>query len=154
MTGSMKKSVAPIPQGYRTVNTYLTVPGIARLVDFLKQAFGATQVGEIHHGPDGRVMHAEVQVGDTRVMMGEPMDPYPARPCNLYLYVPNVDEVYQRAMKAGGKSLGEPKDQFYGDRSGGVEDPSGNTWWIATHVEDVSVEELNRRMQAACGGQH
>lgn len=154
MTGSMKKSVDPIPHGYRTVNTYLTVPGIARLVDFLKQAFGATEVGERHHGPGGRVMHVEVQIGDTRIMLGEPMDPWPARPCNLYVYVPNVDEVYRRAVEAGGQSLGEPKDQFYGDRSGGVEDPSGNTWWIATHVEDVSAEEMRRRMQAMGGGPH
>jgi uncharacterized glyoxalase superfamily protein PhnB len=123
-------------------------------VNFYKKAFDAEIIGEVDKMPDGRVMHAEVQIGDTRVMMGEPMDPYPARPCNLYMYVPNVDEVYQRAVKAGGKSLSEPKDQFYGDRSGGVEDPSGNTWWIATHVEDVSVEEMQRRMQALCGGQH
>jgi uncharacterized glyoxalase superfamily protein PhnB len=145
--------VQPVPEGFHTVTNYLTVPGIAKLIDFLKQAFGATQIGETHQGPGGRIMHAEVKIGDTIVMLGEPMDPWPARPSNLYVYVDNVDEVYRRAIDAGGTSRGEPKDQFYGDRSGGVEDPSGNCWWIATHIEDVSDDEIKKRMQAL-GGQH
>jgi PhnB protein len=153
MTGSMKRSSLPRPEGYHTVTSYLTVPGIPRLLDFLKQAFDAKQIGEIHYGPGGRVMHAEVNIGDTIVMMGEPMDPWPSRPCNLYIYVQDVDAAYQRAIQAGGTPLQEPADQFYGDRSGGVSDPSGNAWWIATHIEDVSPEEIRRRMQAL-GGQH
>jgi PhnB protein len=147
-SGSSKRSVRLIPEGFRTVNTYLTVPGIARLIDFLKQGFGATERGHRHLGPDGRVMHAEVKIGDTIVMLGEPGGPWPAKPCNLYVYVEDVDKVYRKAVEAGGKSLEEPKNQFYGDRSCGVEDPSGNTWWIATHVEDVSEEEMERRMAA------
>jgi PhnB protein len=148
MTGSMKRSAAPIPEGYHTVNSYLTVPGVARLIEFLKQAFSAEQRGDIHYGPGGAIMHAEVKIGDTVVMMGEPCDPWPARPCNIYLYVPDVDATYRRAIQAGAKSLHEPADQFYGDRSGGVEDPCGNTWWIATHIEDVSKQEMEKRMAA------
>ncbi len=148
MTGKMKRDVKPIPDGYRTVTSYLTVPGIAKLIDFLQKAFDA-QLIERFDGPDGRVMHAEVRIGDSIVMLGEPQgDRFPPKPCNIYLYVNDADAVYRRAVEAGGKSLGEVKDQFYGDRSGGVEDPSGNNWWIATHVEDVGPEELRRRMEA------
>ena len=147
-SGSMKRTVRAVPEGFRTVNTYLTVPGIARLIDFLKQAFGAEEIGHRHMDPAGRVMHAEAKIGDTIVMMGEPVGPWPAKPCNLYVYVEDVDKVYQKAVEAGAKSLDTPKDQFYGDRSCGVEDPSGNTWWIATHIEDVSEEEIGRRMAA------
>jgi uncharacterized glyoxalase superfamily protein PhnB len=98
--------------------------------------------------PDGTVQHAEVRIGDSVVMMGEPQGEVQPRPVNLYLYVEDVDAVYLRAIQAGAKSIGEPKDQFYGDRSGGVEDPSGNTWYIATHVEDVEPEEFKRRVAA------
>jgi uncharacterized glyoxalase superfamily protein PhnB len=145
-SGSMKRSVKPIPEGFHTVNSYLTVPGIARLIEFLKQGLGAQTIGGVHTDPEGRIMHAEVKIGDTIVMLGEPAGPWPAKPCNLYAYVEDVDSVYQKAIQAGGKSLQEPKDQFYGDRSCGVEDPSGNMWWIATHIEDVSEEEIGRRM--------
>ena len=154
MTGQTKRSAKPIPDGYHTVTPYLTVPGLAKTIDFLKQAFDA-EVRGIMERPGGVIGHAEVKIGDSIIMMGEPdpKGPYAARACNLYVYVADVDAVYGRAIGAGGKSLGEPKDQFYGDRSGGVEDPSGNYWWIATHIEDVSGEEIERRM-AALGGQH
>ena len=143
----------PIPDGYHSVTTYLTVPGVARLMEFLKQAFGAIEI-ERMQDPSGRVAHAQMKIGDTLVMMGEPQGPgQQPKPCNLYLYVEDVDAVYQRAIAAGGKSISEVKDQFYGDRSGGVEDPSGNGWWIATHIEDVSSEEIARRAQAL-HGQH
>ena len=121
-------------------------------MDFLKQAFGAKEI-ERMQDPGGRVGHAQMKIGDTFVMMGEPQAPQQPKPCNLYLYVENVDAVYQQAIQAGGKSISEPKDQFYGDRSGAVEDPSGNGWWIATHIEDVSSEEIARRAQAL-HGQH
>jgi PhnB protein len=154
MTGQPKRSAKPIPDGYHTVTPYLTVPGLAKTIDFLKQAFDA-EVRGIMERPGGVIGHAEVKIGDSIIMMGEPAPkgPYAPRPCNLYVYVPDVDAVYGRAIQAGGKSLGEPKDQFYGDRSGGVEDPSGNYWWIATHIEDVPEEEMTRRM-AALGDQH
>jgi uncharacterized glyoxalase superfamily protein PhnB len=147
----MKRGASPVPEGMHTVTSYLTVPGVDRLIEFLGQAFDAKKIGDIFRGPDGRIMHAEMKIGNTIVMMGEPMNPWPARPCNLYLYVPDVDNAYRRATQAGGKSLSEPKDQFYGDRSAAVEDPSGNVWWIATHIEDVSPEEMRKRMEALSG---
>jgi uncharacterized glyoxalase superfamily protein PhnB len=132
----------------------LTVPGLAKTIEFLKQAFGA-EVKEIMEKPGGVIGHAEVRIGDSPIMMGEPdpKGPYAPRPCNLYMYVPDVDAVYKRAIEAGGRSLRVPTDEFYGDRGAGVEDPSGNYWWIGTHIEDVSREELARRM-AAMGGKH
>jgi uncharacterized glyoxalase superfamily protein PhnB len=90
-------------------------------------------------------MHAEVKVGDSWLMLGEAQGQYKAAPTNLYLYVPNTDKVYAQALKAGGSSVLEPADQFYGDRNAGVKDPSGNIWWVATHLEDVTPEELERR---------
>ena len=153
MTGKPRRVAQPIPDGYHSVTAYLTVPGVARLMDFLKQAFGAKEIERMQE-PSGRVGHAQMKIGDTMVMIGEPQGPHQQpKPCNLYLYVENVDAVYQQAIQAGGKSISEPKDQFYGDRSGGVEDPSGNGWWIATHIEDVSQEEIARRAQAL-HGQH
>jgi uncharacterized glyoxalase superfamily protein PhnB len=142
-----KRSVRPVPEGFHTITSYLTVPGVASLIEFVQKAFDGKLIERID-GPGGSVGHAEMRVGDSIVMMGEPREPWPARPCNLYMYVPDVDAVYRRAIDAGGKSIREPEDQFYGDRSGGVEDPSGNTWWIATHIEDVSREELRKRMAA------
>jgi uncharacterized glyoxalase superfamily protein PhnB len=155
MTGQAKSTVKPVPEGYHTVTPYLTVPGLAKTIEFLKQTFGAEVRGDIMTRPDGAIAHAEVKLGDSIVMMGEPdpRGPYAPRPCNLYVYVPDVDAVYKRGIEAGGKSLREPTDEFYGDRSSGVEDPSGNYWWIGTHVEDVSTEEIGRRL-AAMGGKH
>ena len=154
MTGEMKRGVKPVPDGYHTVTPYLTVPGLAKTIEFLKQAFGA-EVGDIMERPGGVIGHATVKIGDSMIMMGEPdpKGPYAPRPCNLYVYVPDVDAVYGRAIQAGGKSLREPTDEFYGDRGSGVEDPSGNYWWIGTHIEDVTREEIGRRL-AAMGGQH
>ena len=140
-------AVKPIPDGYHSVTPYLVVPGVARLIEFLKQAFGAIET-ERHARPDGAIMHAEVRIGDSVVMMGEPSGPYPAMPACVYLYVSDADATYKRAIEAGATSLMEPADQFYGDRHGGVKDPSGNTWWIATHQEDVSPEEMARRAKA------
>jgi len=142
-------AVQPVPEGYGTVTPYLVVPGVAKVIDFVKRAFGAEEIGERMSRPDGGIMHAAVRIGNSRVMMGEPPAGSPAMPATLCVYVPDVDAVYQRAMAAGGTSLREPEDQFYGDRSGGVQDPAGNAWWIATHQEDVSPAELARRARAA-----
>jgi len=98
---------------------------------------------------DGIVMHAAVRIGDSMLMMGEAQEKWPAMPCMLYLYVKDVDSFYKRAIEAGGKSLREPTNEFYGDRSCGVLDASGNQWWIASHVEDVSPEEMKKREEAA-----
>ncbi len=140
----MPNTVKPIPDGYHTVTPYLTVKGVANLLDFLKQAFDATVIEHIV-GDDGTVHHAEARIGDSIVMMGEASEAWQPKPGNLYLYVTDVDAVYQRAIQAGAKSVREPVNQFYGDRSGGVQDASGNQWWIATHIEDISKEELERR---------
>ena len=142
--------VQPIPEGYRTVTPYLIVTDPAALVGFLERAFDAVET-ERTTAPDGRVMHAAVRVGDSMLMMGGANERYPPRPGTVYLYVPDVDATYERATAAGGTSLMEPADQFYGDRNGGVEDPWGNQWWIGTHVEDVPPAELERRHREAKG---
>jgi uncharacterized glyoxalase superfamily protein PhnB len=138
-------SVKPIPESYRTVTPHLSVPRVAQLIEFLKKAFDAEEIHPPFKGPDGRIMHAEVRIGDSIVMMGEPPENAPNMPACLYLYVADTDTVYRRAIQAGATSIREPADQFYGDRSGGVSDPCGNAWWIATHKEDVSPEELTKR---------
>ncbi|HSB15690.1 MAG TPA: VOC family protein [Bryobacteraceae bacterium] len=140
--------VKPIPEGYHTVTPYLVVPGAGRLIEFLKEAFKAEEVERMSQ-PDGTVMHAEVRIGDSIIMMGESSDKFPAMPAAIYVYVPDVDAVYKRALAAGAASTMEPANQFYGDRNAGVKDPSGNLWWIATHVEDVPREEMAKRAAAA-----
>lgn len=142
----MQSSTKPIPDGYHNVTPYLTVAGVERLIEFLKSAFDAEQISK-HSRPDGTVHHAEVRIGDSRVMLGEAGGEWPSRPSTLYLYVHEVDNIYDQALAAGGKSLREPSNQFYGDRVAGIEDPSGNQWWIATHIEDVTEVEMRRRMR-------
>jgi PhnB protein len=136
--------VRAIPVGYHTITPYLTVSDLPRLLEFIKAAFGA-DVYEAMEDANGKVRHAEAKIGDSRVMMGQAREEWPARPAGLYLYVEDTDATYKTAMAAGGKSLMEPADQFYGDRNAGVEDPVGNMWWISTHVEDVPPEEMARR---------
>jgi uncharacterized glyoxalase superfamily protein PhnB len=137
-------AVKPIPDGYHSITPYLVVNEAARIIEFAKEAFGARELLRIP-GPDGTVGHAEVRIGDSVVMLADAGRTQSPRPATLMLYVPDVDEVYRRALRAGGKSEREPANQFYGDRSAGVSDPAGNQWWIATHVEDVSPEELQAR---------
>jgi uncharacterized glyoxalase superfamily protein PhnB len=139
--------VNPIPDGFHTVTPYLVVEGAAQFIDFLKQAFEASV--EIHMAlPDGSIMHAEARIGDSVIMVGQAMgDEHPPRPGTIYLYVDDADATYQRALRAGATSTEEPADQFWGDRMGGVKDPSGTQWWIATHREDLSPEELGRRAE-------
>jgi PhnB protein len=141
-------AVKPIPDGYHSITPYLTVHGADRLIVFLKKAFQAKETERIER-PDGTVAHAEVRIGDSVVMIGEAWGDHKHMPGAIYLYVDDVDLAYRRALEAGADSLMEPADQFYGDRNGGVMDPVGNRWWIATHVEEVSTDELRRRAQAA-----
>jgi uncharacterized glyoxalase superfamily protein PhnB len=141
-------AVKPIPDGYHTVTPYLTVQGAAKLIDFLKQAFGAEETERLLR-PDGTIGHAEARIGDSVVMLGDATPEFTPMPAMLHLYVTDVDAVYKRALQAGATSLREPADQFYGDRSAGVKDACGNQWWIATHKEDVPPEELKRRAEAA-----
>jgi PhnB protein len=141
-------AVKAIPEGYHTVTPYLVVQGVPKLIEFLQRAFDAKEVHRTTM-PDGTIMHAEVQIGDSRVMMGEARGPMTPIPAMLYLYVPDCDAVYARAIRAGGTSIAAPANQFYGDRSGAVRDAAGNHWWIGTHIEDVPAEELGRRAQQA-----
>jgi uncharacterized glyoxalase superfamily protein PhnB len=136
-----------IPEGYHSVTPYLTVEGADRLIEFVEAAFGATETERITTS-DGRIAHAEVRIGDSVVMMSEAGERCAPMPTALYLYVPDADAAYRRALAAGAVSLMEPADQFYGDRNAGVQDPTGNRWWIATRVEDVPPQELHRRAAA------
>lgn len=140
-------AVKPVPEGYRTVTPYLIVKDADKLLQFVQAAFKAT-VHEEHRMPDGSVMHADVLIGDSHVMMGQANERWPEVPGSIMLYVPDADATYKAALAAGATSVQEMTDQFYGDRSGGVKDPAGVTWWISTHVEDVSPEEMQRRMAA------
>ena len=140
----MTDRISHIPEGHHTVTPYLIVPDADAMLSFMERALGAEVMGR-HQGPDGRVMHAEARIGDSRVMLGEATGEWPPTRSMLHLYVEDVDAWHRRAVEAGARSLREPEDMDYGDRSGGVEDPFGNQWWIATHVEDVSAEELERR---------
>ncbi len=135
------------PAGYHTVTPYLTVMEPERLIEFLTQAFDG-QATEALKDADGRIQHAEVRIGDSMLMIGGAREAAAVKPAVFYLYVPDTDALYQRALAAGGISLMEPADQFYGDRNAGVQDPLGNTWWIATHKEEMSAEELQRRSDA------
>jgi uncharacterized glyoxalase superfamily protein PhnB len=147
----MAKNVKAVPDGYGTVTPYLLVEDADGMLDYLERAFGARVLGR-HEGADGRVMHAVAQIGDSRIMLGQSSDEWPAFSTMLHLYVEDADAVHRRAIEAGGTSIRDPRDEFYGDRSGGLTDPWGNQWWIATHVEDVSEEEMAKRMAEQGGG--
>ena len=144
---------APIPEGYDSITPYLIVSGAAKALEWYKQAFGATEVMRMP-GPEGKLMHAEFKVGDSPVMMA---DEHPdmgfvgpetlgGAAVSLYLYIDDVDAVFQCAVRAGATELRPVIDQPYGDRCGTLKDPYGHTWSIATHVEDLTPDELQLRM--------
>ena len=145
----------PTPPGYHSVNMYLSLRDAVSAMDFYKRAFGAEQVMKLDM-PDGKVAHAEIKIGDTIVMMSEENPDWGNKspltlggsPVHLMIYVPDVDAAFKKAIAAGGKETRPVKDQFYGDRSGTLKDPFGFEWTIATHIEDVSEAEAQRRMQA------
>jgi uncharacterized glyoxalase superfamily protein PhnB len=137
-------AVKPIPDGYHTVTPYLVVADTQAQLEFIVNALGGTEVSAMRL-PDGTPMHAETQLGDSKVMLGMSAPEFPPLPAMLYVYVADVDRAYQQAVGAGGESLQEPQDQFYGDRTAAVKDPNGNKWYLATHVEDVSEEEMEQR---------
>ena len=141
---STNKAVNPIPEGMHTVTPFIVVNQAAMLMEFIKNAFDGKIRGQMD-GEDGKVMHAEMTIGDSHIMISDANEKNAPMPCMLYLYVEDVDSTYQQALKAKGQSLREPTDEFYGDRSAGVKDPWGNQWWMATHVEDVSPEEMKKR---------
>ena len=138
--------VKPIPEGFHTVTPFLIVNDTVKLLDFIKRAFNGETTYMMKH-PDGKVMHASARIGDSIIMASDSMDRFPAMPCMLYLYMDDVDAVYKQAIKAGGQSLREPTNEFYGDRSAGIKDAWDNQWWIATHIEDVDEEEMKRRAE-------
>jgi PhnB protein len=146
----------PIPQGFHTVTPYITVKGAAQAIDFYKRAFGAEEVERIP-GPDGKsVMHAEVKIGDSIVMLSDELPQAGSRSPQtlggstgyLFLYVSDVDAAFKRAVDAGAKGAMPPADMFWGDRFGKVADPFGHEWGLATHKEDLSPDEIRRRGQA------
>lgn len=141
-------SVKPIPEGYSNVIPYLICKDTNKVIEFAEKTFGA-KLSNINKGEDGTVYHATIHIRDSAVMLSEGSEKYPAVPAMMYIYVENTDEVYKKGLEAGGKSLREPTDEFYGDRSCGLEDSSGNQWWIASHLEDVSDEEIARRQKEA-----
>lgn len=143
-----------IPEGYNTVTPYLVIKGAAQAIDYYKKVFGATVVVRMD-GPDGRVGHAELQIGDSRIMLADENPSMGATsattignsPVSLYLYLPDVDKVVDKAVAEGAKILKPVQDQFYGDRSGFLQDPFGHFWGIATHIEEVSPQEMKERMK-------
>jgi len=141
-------AVKPVPEGFHTITPYLTVADASALLDFAKHAFGAKEF-HVMRGPDGAIAHADVLIGDSHVMMGQARAEWTPMPAQLYLYVADCDAAYKQALAAGATSVQEPKTQFYGDRHGCVRDANGNLWWTATHVEDVSNDEMERRMKTA-----
>ena len=143
-----------VPDGYHTVTASLTVKDGAAAIDFCQRAFGAREIMRVN-SPDGKIMHAEIQVGDSRVMLA---DEHPGMGCaspaslgqatgSLYLYVPDVDAAFQRAVAAGAKVVMPVTDMFWGDRFGAVDDPSGHRWGLATHVEDPTPEQMAHRQR-------
>lgn len=145
-----------IPDGYHSITPYLIIKGAAGAIDFYKRVFGATELMRMPD-PSGKIGHAEIMIGDSHIMLA---DEYPemghrspqtlgGAGVSLMIYLDDVDEVYKRAIAAGAKQVQPLKDQFYGDRSGTVQDPYGHVWTIATHVEDIAPEELQRRATEA-----
>ena len=143
-------SIAAIPKGNNQVSPYLVVENAKVMLEFVKKAFGA-QEKEVFTMPDGTVMHCEVKIGDSVIMIGTTSPETEPMKSMIHIYTEDCDAMYQQALEAGAVSVRELEDQFYGDRSGGVADPYGNFWWIATHIEDVSPEEMNKRVAAFKG---
>lgn len=151
-------NVKPIPEGYHSITPYLFLKNAAAAIEFYKNVFGATERFRMP-GPDGSIMHAEMQFGDSVVMMADENPKVGALSPQsiggsatlLMIYIPDVDGVVKKAVGAGAKVIREVKDQFYGDRSGSIVDPFGHLWSVATHIEDVAPEEMEKRAAAAMG---
>jgi PhnB protein len=152
----MATATKPIPEGYHSATPYLIVKGAAEAIDFYERAFGATELLRMAH-PKSGIAHAEVKIGDSVIMLADenPNLGYQGprslggSTVSIMLYVADVDDTFERAVKAGARAQRPVANQFYGDRSGTLEDPFGHFWTIATHIEDVAPEELRRRIEAA-----
>jgi PhnB protein len=152
----MMSKVSPIPKGYHSITPYLVIKGAAQAIEYYKKVFGANEVVRMP-GPGGTIGHAELQIGDSRIMLADEnpsmgqgytsASSMGGSPVSLYLYMPDVDRVFERATAEGAKVLKPVQDQFYGDRSGFIQDPFGHLWGIATHVEDVSPQEMQERLK-------
>jgi PhnB protein len=144
-----------IPSGHRTVTPYLAIKSATKALEFYKNAFGATERYKLMM-PDGRLGHAEIQLGDSMIMLADEFPEYGGKapetlggsPVSIHLYVEDVDAFFKKALAAGAKELKPVMDQFYGDRSGQLEDPFGHLWWVATHKEDIAPEEMQKRVAA------
>jgi uncharacterized glyoxalase superfamily protein PhnB len=134
------------PDGYQTVTPQTIVENARSTLDFVQRVFGGEIVELMEDGD--RVIHSEVMIGDSKVMIASANEEFPVFPFLVTVYVDDADAIYAKAIEQGAASLREPEDQFYGDRTGGVLDDQGNQWWISTHIEDVSPEEMQRRMAA------
>lgn len=142
-----RKKVKPVPDGFHGVNSFLVVDGADDLIKFIVDGLGGEQT-KILRTDDNKVHHATVRIGDATIMIADTMGDMQQETAMLFLYVDDADSVYQSAIDAGGESIQELKDEFYGDRVGGVKDRWGNKWWIGTHKEEVEGEELERRAKA------
>ena len=152
----MADKVSYIPKDYNSVTPYLVVRGAAQAIDYYKKVFGATEIMRMP-GPDGKIGHAELKIGNSHIMLADESpgmgpghisaDTVGGSPVSLYVYLPDVDDVVKRATTEGAKLLKPVQDQFYGDRSGFIQDPFGHLWGIATHVEDVSPKDMEERMK-------
>lgn len=148
-------SVKPIPDGYSTVTPYLFIKGAAEAIDYYKKIFGAKEIMRMN-APGGMVAHAELRIGDSMIMLGDESPQWGTKgpktlggsAASLHVYVDDVDSVVQAALASGSQLIRPVKDQFYGDRSGTVTDPFGHIWSVATHIEDVAPEEMEKRMAA------
>lgn len=153
--------VKPIPDGYHTLTPFLTVKDAVKAIEFYKQAFGAKERG-VMKGPDGKVLHAELMIGDSIVMLSDEYPEYGAKspqslggsPLGLHIYVEGVDRAFDRAVKAGAEVEMPLMDQFWGDRYGRLKDPFGHKWSIATHTRDLSMDEMKRGMDEAFDKMH
>ena len=146
----MAKAARPIPEGYHTITAQLTLDNAAQTMEWYKKAFGAQEVSR-SEGPDGKIMHAELRIGDSRFMLNDTMagakgpKAFGGSPASLWLYVDDSDAVFNRAVSAGAKVQVPLGDQFWGDRGGAVSDPEGYNWWIATRKEDLTHDEIKQR---------
>jgi len=137
-------SIKPIPKGFHAITPYLFTKGAGRLIDFVSAAFEGELIFQ-QKRPDGATMHATMRIGDLMLMLADPTDEFGAMPTSIYLYVTDCDAVYQRALNSGGASVFPIMTLPSGERYGGIKDPCGNIWWVATHVEDVPPDEQKRR---------
>ena len=154
----MAAQVQAIPEGYHSITPYMVINRAAEAIDFYKQAFGAVELMRMP-APGGLVGHAELKIGDSVIMLADDCAEARAKSptalggttISLLIYVPDTDAVFARAVAAGAEAVREPANMFYGDRSAGVTDPFGHSWFIHTHIEDVSPEEMEKRMVAMHG---